>query len=141
MKADTEYMKLALAQARVALERGEVPIGAVVVASNRIIAKGYNMTESLSDVTAHAEMITITQASRFIGNKYLSKTKMFVTLQPCPMCATAIRYARLSEVIYAIPNNVYSLKDSMVVGKQISDLSSQIEAQELVNSFFEKKRI
>ena len=97
---DEEYMKQALAEARVAYEAGEVPVGAVVVAGGRIIARAHNQTEMLTDVTAHAEMLAVTAASSYLGGKYLTDCTLYVTAAPCVMCAGAIRWAQMGRVVY-----------------------------------------
>ena len=97
---DTYYMKKAMQEAETAFEKGEVPIGAVVVIQDRIIARAHNLTELLNDVTAHAEMQAITAAANFLGGKYLKDCTLYVTLEPCPMCATAISFARIQRVYY-----------------------------------------
>lgn len=94
------FMNEALKEAVKAFEADEVPVGAVVVARNKIIARGYNNTQLLNDVTAHAEMTTITSAANHLGGKYLNKCKMYVTLEPCLMCAGAIFWSQLDELIY-----------------------------------------
>ena len=97
---DNYYMKLALAEAQVAKEKNEVPVGAVIVCNDRIIAKAYNLTETLTDVTAHAEMQAITAASEYIGGKYLNQCTLYVTVEPCVMCAGAIAWAQMGRLVY-----------------------------------------
>ena len=97
---DEYWMRLALKEATQAYKDDEVPIGAVIVCNNKIIAKGYNQTERLNDVTAHAEMIAITAAANYLGAKFLEDCTLYVTVEPCPMCAAALRWARISKVIY-----------------------------------------
>ena len=92
------YMRAALAEAQVAAEAGEVPVGAVIVAAGRIIARSHNLTELLVDVTAHAEIQAITAASNYLGNKYLQKCTLYVTLEPCPMCAGALFWSQMGHV-------------------------------------------
>ena len=96
---DTYYMKQALSEAREAARRGEVPVGAVVVCRDRIIARGHNLTETLIDVTAHAEMQALTAAASSLGGKYLADCTLYVTLEPCQMCAGAIVQARIPRVV------------------------------------------
>ncbi|NMM49581.1 nucleoside deaminase [Marinigracilibium pacificum] len=98
--SDEHFMKEALKQAQIGYENGEIPVGAVVVCENRIIARAYNQTELLNDVTAHAEMIAITSAADYLGGKYLVDCKLYVTLEPCSMCAGALAWAQISEIIY-----------------------------------------
>lgn len=97
---DTYYMKQALAEARQAAERGEVPVGAVVVCKDRIIARAHNLTETLTDVTAHAEMQAITAAASALGGKYLNECTLYVTVEPCVMCAGAIGWSQLKRLIF-----------------------------------------
>ena len=98
---DHEYfMRKALEEAKMALEAGEVPVGAIVVAQGRIIARAYNRTQALNDVTAHAEMQAITSAAHYIGGKYLHQCTLYVTLEPCQMCAGALLWSQMSEVVY-----------------------------------------
>mgnify|MGYP002621609540 CR=1 FL=1 len=100
MEADGKFMREALLEAQLALGEDEVPIGAVVVSRGRIIAKGHNMTERLNDPTAHAEMIAITSACEAIGGKYLNDCTLYVTVEPCPMCAAAMNWAQLGRLVY-----------------------------------------
>lgn len=105
MQEEDEYfMGLALAEARLAASRGEIPVGAVVVAGGRVIGKGHNQTEELADVTAHAEMIAITAATRYLGGKYLRSATLYVTLEPCPMCAGAIGWSQIGRIVTGAPD-------------------------------------
>ena len=97
---DTYFMKKALQEAEIAFEKGEIPVGAVIVIENRIIAKGHNLTETLNDVTAHAEMQAITAAANFLGGKYLQNCTLYVTLEPCQMCAGALYWSQISNIVY-----------------------------------------
>lgn len=97
---DTYYMKQALAEARQAAERGEIPVGAVVVCKDRIIARAHNLTETLTDVTAHAEMQAITAAASTLGGKYLNECTLYVTVEPCVMCAGALGWAQLGRLVF-----------------------------------------
>lgn len=97
---DTYYMKQALAEAQKAAERGEVPVGAVVVCKDRIIARAHNLTETLTDVTAHAEMQAITAAASSLGGKYLNECTLYVTVEPCVMCAGAIGWAQTARLVF-----------------------------------------
>ena len=111
MENDEKFMREALAEARIAADEGEVPVGAVVVARGRVIARGHNMTERLADPTAHAEMIALTAATEALGGKYLSDCALYVTLEPCPMCAAALAWAQLGRLVYGAsdPRRGYSL--------------------------------
>ncbi|MDR1526917.1 MAG: nucleoside deaminase [Dysgonamonadaceae bacterium] len=100
MNNDEYYMKQALAEAQKAFERGEIPIGAVVVCNDRVIARTHNLTETLNDVTAHAEMQAITAAASFLGGKHLKDCTLYVTVEPCPMCAGALGWSQVSKVVY-----------------------------------------
>ena len=97
---DAYFMQRALAEAALAFEKGEVPVGAVVVANDRIIARGHNLTEQLTDVTAHAEMQAITAAAHHLGGKYLHNCTLYVTLEPCLMCAGALYWSQISKLVY-----------------------------------------
>jgi tRNA(adenine34) deaminase len=97
---DNYFMKKALQEADVAYEKGEIPVGAVIVIDNRIIARAHNLTELLTDVTAHAEMQAITAAANFLGGKYLHKCTMYVTLEPCQMCAGALYWSQISNIVF-----------------------------------------
>lgn len=97
---DTYFMKKALQEAEYAFEKGEIPVGAIIVIDNRIIARAHNLTELLNDVTAHAEMQAITAASNFLGGKYLSNCTLYVTLEPCQMCAGALYWSQISKIVY-----------------------------------------
>jgi tRNA(adenine34) deaminase len=94
------FMKKALNEAHIAFEKGEIPVGALVVADNRIIARSHNLTELLTDVTAHAEMQAITAAANFLGGKYLAGCTLYVTLEPCQMCAGALYWSQVARVVY-----------------------------------------
>jgi len=98
--SDEYFMKQALSEARLAAEEGEVPVGAVIVSSDRIIARAHNQTERLNDPTAHAEMLAITSATSALGSKYLTDCRLYVTVEPCVMCAGAIAWAQLTALIY-----------------------------------------
>lgn len=102
MQFDDDYfMKKALQEAELAFEKGEVPIGAVIVIKDRVIARAHNLTEQLNDVTAHAEMQAITAAANFLGGKYLQNCTLYVTLEPCQMCAGALYWSQIAKVVYA----------------------------------------
>ena len=97
---DLRYMKIALDEAQQAYDEGEVPVGAVVVCKGRVIARAHNLTETLTDVTAHAEMQAVTAAANFLGGKYLSDCTLYVTVEPCVMCAGALGWAQLGRLVY-----------------------------------------
>ena len=144
MEDDVKYMQEALRQAREALSAGEVPIGAVVVSKGRIIARGHNLTETLNDVTAHAEMQTITMAADWMGGKYLNDCALYVTVEPCPMCAAALNWAQVGRIVYgaADPRRGYSLFTPPLLHPR-TQVTSGILADEcsaLMKEFFKEKR-
>ena len=146
---DEYYMRMALREASLAAEEGEVPIGAVIVAGlgekeQRVVAKGHNMTERLSDPTAHAEMIALTGATSAIGGKYLNKCTLYVTVEPCPMCAAALNWAQIGRIVYGAPDpkRGYSLFSPPLLHPR-TEVSSGVLEQEcsgLVKEFFKSKR-
>jgi tRNA(adenine34) deaminase len=101
---DGFFMKQAFTEAQTAFDKGEVPVGAVIVCNNRIIARAHNLTETLNDVTAHAEMQAITAAANVLGGKYLVDCTLYVTVEPCPMCAGALGWAQISRLVYGAPD-------------------------------------
>ena len=101
---DEYFMKRALAEAEQAFQEGEIPVGAVVVCQNKIIARAYNQTETLSDVTAHAEMLAITSATGWLGGKYLTGCTLYVTLEPCVMCAGALAWTQIDRIVWGAPD-------------------------------------
>ncbi|MCQ2142411.1 MAG: nucleoside deaminase [Bacteroidales bacterium] len=144
MELDEKYMREALQEARMAGADDEVPIGAVIVCRGRVIAKGHNMTEGLHDPTAHAEMIAITAASEAMGGKYLSDCTLYVTVEPCPMCAAALCWAQVGRIVYGAsdPKRGYSLFSPSLLHPK-TEVSSGVcaeECSELVTSFFKSKR-
>ena len=141
---DFDYMKQALAEARKAFDEDEVPIGAVIVCNGRIIARAHNLTETLNDVTAHAEMQAITAAATNIGGKYLGDCTLYVTVEPCPMCAGAIAWSQLGRLVYGAADEKRGyLRYSPNVLHPKTDVTSGIcaeEASELMKKFFQSKR-
>ena len=141
---DEAFMKQALSEARKALEKDEVPIGAVVVLNDRIIARGHNLTELLTDVTAHAEMQVITAASQFLGGKYLTLCTLYVTMEPCVMCAGAIGWAQVSRVVYGAsdPKRGFRQYAPHALHPKVEVVSGVLETEcsGLVKTFFQKKR-
>lgn len=137
-------MKEALKEAQKAFDEDEVPVGAVVVCENKIIARAHNMTEKLNDVTAHAEMLAITSATNFLGGKYLNECSLYVTLEPCVMCGGALYWSQIKKVVFASPDvkrgfstlekNILHPKTELVRGVL------QQEASELITTFFKSKR-
>lgn len=144
MEIDEKYMKDAILEAKLAAEEDEVPIGAVVVCRGRVIAKGHNMVERLHDPTAHAEMIAITSATEALGGKYLNDCTIYVTVDPCPMCAAALGWAQIGKVVYGAsdPKRGYS-KFSPSLLHPKTEVASGILVEEcstLVSDFFKGKR-
>jgi tRNA(adenine34) deaminase len=141
---DEFFMKEALKEARIALEAGEVPVGAVVVCKNRIIARGHNQTEKLTDATAHAEMLAVTAASNYLGSKYLTECVLYVTLEPCTMCAGALHWVQLMKLVYGASDTQkgYSLSKSPVLHPKTSVVSGtkKEECKALVDEFFSRIR-
>jgi Cytosine/adenosine deaminases len=141
---DIKYMRMALDEAHKALERDEVPIGAVIVHGEHIIAKAHNLTETLHDVTAHAEMQAITMAADYLGGKYLSECALYVTVEPCVMCAGAIGWAQISKVVYGAPDpkRGYSVYAPNALHPKCAVVSGvlQEECSQLMTDFFKKLR-
>jgi tRNA(adenine34) deaminase len=140
---DTYFMKKALQEAEAAFERGEIPVGALIVIDNRIIARGHNLTETLTDVTAHAEMQAITAASNFLGGKYLQKCTLYVTLEPCQMCAGALYWSQISKIVYGardLERGCINLKTKLHPKTTISGGVLEEEASALLKRFFVEKR-
>lgn len=141
---DILFMKEALKEARKALEKDEVPIGAVVVCAGKVIARAYNLTETLNDATAHAEMQAITMATSTIGGKYLDKCTLYVTVEPCPMCAAALAWSQVKRVVYGAPDEKrgYSKFTPSLMHPK-TEITSGILAEEcskIVTDFFRAKR-
>ncbi|MCH1406705.1 MAG: nucleoside deaminase [Schleiferiaceae bacterium] len=137
------YMRAALAEAQVAAEAGEVPVGAVIVAAGRIIARSHNLTELLLDVTAHAEIQAITAASNYLGNKYLQKCTLYVTLEPCPMCAGALFWSQMGHVVYGASDDKRGYQKHGGPLHPKTKMTSGILADEcaqLLSDFFANKR-
>ena len=143
---DEYYMKQALVQARQAFEEDEVPVGAIVVMNNKIIARGYNQVEKLNDPTAHAEIIALTSAFNFLGSKYLPDATIYITVEPCVMCAGALYWSKIGKVVYGAPdekngylrvakeNSPFHPKTELVRGVLKDECAS------LMKSFFQSKR-
>ena len=140
---DGFFMKKALAEAQIALDRGEVPVGVVVVGNSSIIARAHNLTEALTDVTAHAEMQAITAAANAIGGKYLHDCTMYVTLEPCSMCAGALYWSQISRVVFAAddPKRGYRQLGTPLHPKtKVTEGILATEAKALLHAFFHQKR-
>lgn len=144
MDEKTLYMQEALKEAKLAQVADEVPIGAVIVCKGRIVGKGHNMTERLKDPTAHAEMIAITAATEAIGGKYLNDCTLYVTVEPCPMCAAALAWAQIGKVVYGATDEKRGFsKYSPTLMHPKTEITSGVLEEEcgnLVTEFFKKKR-
>ncbi len=144
MEDDGKYMQEALREARAAGAEDEVPIGAVVVCRGRIIARGHNMTERLHDPTAHAEMIALTAATEALGGKYLDACTLYVTVEPCPMCAAALGWAQLGRLVWGAPDQRrgYTLFSPSLLHPRTEVVSGQLaeECGTLVKDYFKSKR-
>ena len=143
--SDEHYMREALKEAQKAFDKDEVPIGAIVVCQNRIIARAHNLTEQLNDVTAHAEMQAITAAANFLGGKYLNECTMYITLEPCVMCAGAIAWAQLGKLVYAADDTKKGfnlLNNQKLLHPRTAIIKGVLkdESSELIKNFFQKKR-
>ena len=141
---DERYMQLALAEARKAYAMGEVPVGCVIVADGQIVGRGHNLTEPLDDVTAHAEMQAITAAASTLGGKYLTQCTLYVTVEPCVMCAGAIGWAQVKRVVYGATDekrgfSVFAPK-AFHPKCTVSSGVLEDECRELMQSFFSQKR-
>ena len=141
---DNDYMKQALAVAQKAFDKDEVPIGAVIVCKGRIIARAHNLTETLNDVTAHAEMQAITAAANYIGGKYLNDCTLYVTVEPCPMCAGAIAWAQMGKVVYGATDEKRGYKrlapNVMHPKTEVTEGICAEECAALMKRFFSGKR-
>lgn len=141
---DIKFMKAALEEARLAAAEGEIPVGAVVVCKGMIIARAHNLTETLTDVTAHAEMQAITAAASYLGGKYLDQCTLYVTLEPCVMCAGAIGWSQLQRLVYGAsdPKRGYSVfaPGALHPKTQVTAGVMASECTEIVQEFFKKKR-
>ena len=140
---DAYFMKKALQEAQLAFDKNEVPVGAVIVVDNKIIGRGHNLTEKLFDVTAHAEMQAITAASNFLGGKYLQNCTMYVTLEPCQMCAGALYWSQISRLVFGASDEERGYNNMGTTLHPKPQVSSGImaeESSELLKRFFIKKR-
>jgi tRNA(adenine34) deaminase len=142
--SDEHFMRQALQQAQLAYEEGEIPVGAVVVCQNQIIARAHNQTELLRDVTAHAEVLAITAAANYLNSKYLNDCTMYITLEPCVMCAGALFWSQLGRLVYGAPDEK---RGFMRYGKSLLHPKTQVEFGVLqdecslpLKAFFRQKR-
>jgi tRNA(adenine34) deaminase len=140
---DEYFMKKALQEAEIAFDKGEIPVGAVIVIDNKIIARGHNLTEMLNDVTAHAEMQTITAAANFLGGKYLIGCTLYVTLEPCQMCAGALYWSQISKIVFGASDENRGFTK---MGTQLHPKTTVVrgvlaeEASDLMKRFFAARR-
>ena len=140
---DEYFMKKALQEAEMAFEKGEIPVGAIIVIDNKVIARGHNLTEMLVDVTAHAEMQAITAAANFLGGKYLSGCTLYVTLEPCQMCAGALYWSQISKIVFGASDENRGFEK---MGTQLHPKTTVVrgvlanEASELMKRFFAERR-
>ena len=140
---DEYFMKKALHEAEMAFEKDEIPVGALIVIDNKVIARGHNLTEMLNDVTAHAEMQAITAAANFLGGKYLTGCTLYVTLEPCQMCAGALYWSQISKIVYGASDENRGFTS---MGTQLHPKTTVVrgvlsnEASELLKRFFAKRR-
>ncbi len=141
---DQFYMEKALEQAFTAYEADEVPVGAVLVCGDRILGRGYNQTEHLNDVTSHAEMIALSAATEYLGSKYLPDCTLYVTVEPCVMCAGALKWAQIGRLVYGAADDKYGF---MKFGREILHPKTKVEyglleepCSQLMKQFFKKKR-
>jgi len=140
---DTYFMKKALQEAQTAFDKGEIPVGAVIVINDRIIARAHNLTETLNDVTAHAEMQAITAAANFLGGKYLLNCTLYVTLEPCQMCAGALYWSQIPNIVYGAKDEergCINLNTRLHPKTKMEGGVLAAEASELLKRFFIEKR-
>lgn len=142
-KKEEKWMMEAIKEAKKAFEDGEIPVGAIIVHQDKIIARAYNQVERLKDVTAHAEMLAITSAANYVGGKYLNQCELYVTLEPCIMCVGAIRHSRLKKIVFGAPDTRHILPDRWPSLLQDSIVMSNVlgeDCQDLLDIFFASKR-
>ncbi|MDO4881667.1 MAG: nucleoside deaminase [Capnocytophaga sp.] len=140
---DTYFMKIALKEAEKALDKGEIPIGAIVVTNDMIIAKAHNLTEQLKDVTAHAEIQAITSASEYLGGKYLKECTMYITLEPCAMCAGALYWSQIGKVVFGAADKQRGFQSFGGKLHPKTELITGVlekECSVLLQNFFQSKR-
>lgn len=144
IQSDEYFMRMALQEAQRALEKDEVPVGAVVISRGKIIARGHNLTETLNDVTAHAEMQAITSAANHLGGKYLEKCTLYVTLEPCPMCAGALFWSHIGRVVFGAfdERRGYKRLSPAILHPKTEVLGGVLaeESSAILKAFFQSKR-
>ena len=144
LQIDERYMREALKEAQMAADKDEVPIGAVIVCQNQIISRAHNLTETLNDPTAHAEMQAITSATNYLGGKYIDQCTLYVTIEPCPMCAGGLYWAQVGRLVYGAedPKRGYSMINKNILHPKTEVTGGVLkdECSNLVSTFFKKKR-
>lgn len=143
MFTDEYFMKMALQEAEAAFEKDEVPVGCIIISSNRVIARSHNLTETLNDVTAHAEMQAITSAANFLGGKYLQNCTMYITLEPCVMCAGALNWSQISKVVIGARDEQRGFINKNLTLHPKTEVVTGIlanECSQIVLDFFRSKR-
>lgn len=144
VNSDEHFMREALRQAEIAYEEGEIPVGAVVVCQKQIIAKAYNQTQRLNDVTAHAEMLAITSAANYLGGKYLTDCTLYVSLEPCGMCAGALNWSQIDQIVFALEDEkrgFTTINPTMLHPKtKVKNGLMAKESKKLIDDFFAKMR-
>ncbi|MBR1484456.1 MAG: nucleoside deaminase [Prevotella sp.] len=144
MTDDERFMRMALAEACLARDAGEIPVGAIVACKGRVIARAHNLTETLTDVTAHAEMQAVTMAASELGGKYLTDCTLYVTVEPCPMCAGALGWAQVPRIVYGAPDTKrgFRLYAPRVLHPKATLIGGVLEEEcrELMQQFFRERR-
>lgn len=144
MTTDEQYMRKAIAEAEQAAAEGEIPIGAIVVCRGRILARTHNLTETLHDVTAHAEMQAITAAANALGGKYLQDCTLYVTVEPCPMCAGALGWSQIQRVVYGAPDDKRGYRKiapaALHPKTEVATGVCEDDCRELMQRFFKERR-
>lgn len=142
--SDAHFMKMAFREAEQAFEEGEIPVGAVIVCKQKVIAKAHNQVEKLNDVTAHAEMLAITAAQNYLGSKYLDQCTLYVTLEPCNMCGGALYWSQIEKIMYGAsdPKRGYTSTSHSIVHPKTQVFKGLMadECEELIKSFFRRMR-
>jgi tRNA(adenine34) deaminase len=142
--SDEYFMRQALNEAKIALQKDEIPVGAVVVCNKQIISRAHNLTETLNDVTAHAEMLAITAAAEFLGGKYLNECTLYVTLEPCSMCAGALAWSQIGKIVFGAKDEKrgFSKHTPPILHPKTQIINTILddECSELIKNFFKTKR-
>ena len=142
--SDEYFMKKAFDEAQIAFDKGEIPVGAIVVCNNKIVAKAHNLVETLNDVTAHAEILAISSAAEYLGGKYLPECTIYITLEPCVMCSGALQWAQIGRVVYGAKDETrgYNKNAPNALHKKTKITSGILEEEcsNILKEFFAKKR-